>query len=136
MLSSTTTRRVIYAETDKMGFLYYGNYPAYYEVGRVEALRELGTSYKHLEDTGIQMPVRKLEIEYLSPAHYDELLTIRTTIRELPGVRMRFHYEIINEKGDVINRAIAELVFTRITDNRPVRPPEWFLDIFRPYFGS
>ncbi|HRY99602.1 MAG TPA: thioesterase family protein, partial [Bacteroidales bacterium] len=78
MLISTTKRRVIYGETDKMGFLYYGNYPAYYEVGRTEALRELGTSYKHLEDTGIQMPVRNLQVEYLAPARYDEMLTIRT----------------------------------------------------------
>lgn len=136
MLVSTTQRRVIYGETDRMGFLYYGNYPAYYEVGRTEALRQLGTSYKHLEDTGIQMPVRSLSCEYLMPARYDELLTIRTIIREMPGVRMRFEYEVENEQGTVINKGKTELVFTRISDNRPVRPPDWFADLFRPYFGS
>lgn len=134
MLVSTTTRRVIYAETDKMGFLYYGNYPSYYEVGRVEALREMGTSYKALEDTGIQMPVRNLKCEYLAPAHYDELLTIRTIVDALPGVKMHFRYEIEKEDGTLINRGETDLVFTRIEDNRPVRPPRWFLEMFEPYF--
>lgn len=134
MLISITKRRVIYAETDRMGFLYYGNYPAYYEVGRVEALRELGTSYRLLEDFGIQMPVRSIEIEYLKPATYDELLTIRTIIEEMPGVRMRFRYEIENEEGEIINRGKTTLVFTKVENNRPQRPPAWFLDLFRPYF--
>ncbi|HRZ75917.1 MAG TPA: thioesterase family protein [Bacteroidales bacterium] len=136
MLISTTKRRVIYGETDKMGFLYYGNYPAYYEVGRTEALRELGTSYKHLEDTGIQMPVRNLQVEYLAPARYDEMLTIRTIIREMPGVRMHFEYEVENEAGFLLNRGSTDLVFTRVADNRPVRPPQWFLKLFLPYFGE
>jgi acyl-CoA thioester hydrolase len=134
MITGTSTRRVLYAETDRMGFLYYGNYPAYYEIGRTELLRKLGTSYKILEETGVQMPVRSLEIEYIKPAAYDDLLTIRARLTRMPGVRMHFYYEIENESGEVINRGRTELVFTRISDNKPVRPPDWFMDLLRPYF--
>lgn len=134
MITGSSTRRVLYAETDRMGFLYYGNYPAYYEIGRTELLRTLGTSYKALEETGVQMPVRSLEIEYLKPAAYDDLLTIRATLSRMPGVRMMFHYEIENESGEVINRGRTELVFTRISDNKPVRPPAWFAELLKPYF--
>jgi acyl-CoA thioester hydrolase len=134
MITGISTRRVLYAETDRMGFLYYGNYPSYYEVGRTELLRTLGTSYKALEETGVQMPVHSLQIEYIKPAAYDDVLSIRATLKEMPGVRMLFHYEIENESGEVINRGQTELVFTRISDNKPVRPPAWFVELLEPHF--
>ena len=134
MLTSMTRRRVIYAETDRMGYMYYGNYPMYYEVGRVEALRELGTSYRVLEDSGILMPVANISIKYLQPAYYDDLLTIKTIIPALPGVRMLFRYEIFNESDTMINQGETTLVFTDLLHRKPVRPPKWFLDLFQPYF--
>ena len=84
MYEHSTIVRVRYAETDQMDIVYYGNYAQYFEVGRVECIRDLGFSYKKMEEMGVRMPVVKLEIEYLRPAHYDELLTIKTVIKELP----------------------------------------------------
>lgn len=136
MFTSLVQRRVIYAETDRMGYLYYGNYPSYYEVGRVEALRELGTSYRILEDSGILMPVIQLHVEYLSPAYYDDLLNIKTFIPSLPSARMEFLYEISNEEGFVINRGSTTLVFTDIVKRKPVRPPQWFVQMFIPFFNE
>lgn len=77
-----------------------------------------------------------MEIEYLKPAEYDDLLTIRMIVPELPTVRMRFLYEVRNESGELLNKATTELVFTRVQDNRPVRPPAWFLELFHPFFGA
>ena len=94
MFSSKTKIRVRYAETDQMGYVYYGNYAAFYEVGRVEALRGIGLSQKMLEDSGIMMPVLNLQCNYFKQAKYDDLLEIETIISSKPGVRCRFEYEI------------------------------------------
>ena len=88
MYQHETEIRVRYGETDQMGFVYYGNYPLYYEVGRVEALRNLGLSYKEMEADGIALPVRKLEINYYKPALYDHLLRMETKIEEFQGARL------------------------------------------------
>src|ERR1700761_2513306 len=99
MYESTTQVRVRYAETDQMNVVYYGNYAQYFEVGRVEAIRQLGFSYKDLEATGIIMPVVEFTAKYLRPARYDDLLTIRTTIQDWPaGHRIAFHQEVYNER--------------------------------------
>jgi acyl-CoA thioester hydrolase len=112
MYVSETQLRVRYAETDQMGFLYYGNYAAYYEVGRAEAIRALGFTYKQLEELGIIMPVVKLESTYHRPARYDDLITIRTTLKELPaGSSVAFHSELFNEEGKLLNTGITTLVF-------------------------
>ena len=93
MLNADINIRVRYAETDKMGYVYYGNYATYYEVGRVEALRKLGMSYKEMEDEGIMLPVLSFNIKYFKPAFYDDLLTIKTSITEMPNTRIKFEYE-------------------------------------------
>ena len=103
--------RVRYAETDRMGYVYYGHYAAYFEVARVEMLRSLGFSYKKLEDEGVILPVLDYNIKYIRPGYYDDLLTIKTTIKELPTARMRFNYETFNEKKELINIAETTLVF-------------------------
>ena len=93
MYITETTIRVRYSETDKMGYVYYGNYAQYFEVGRVEALRDLKTSYKEMEDTGVMLPVYEFNIKYLKPAFYDDLLVIKTTIREIPTAKIKFDYD-------------------------------------------
>ncbi len=112
LYTSETTVRVRYAETDPMGFLYYGYYAQYYEVGRAEAIRQVGFTYKQLEELGIQMPVLRLSSEYLRAARYDDLLTIRTILPALPESSVvTFHYEIYNEAGKLLNRGSTDLLF-------------------------
>lgn len=134
MYTAETQIRVRYAETDQMGYTYYGNYATYYEVGRVEALRQLGFNYKELEEAGVMMPVTNLHSRFIQPAKYDELLTIKVIIRELPKVRMHFGYEVTNELGIKINEGETTLVFINMSNNRPSRAPEHLLQILKPYF--
>ncbi len=130
MYISETTLRVRYAETDQMGYVYYGNYPAYYEVGRTEALRQLGTSYNNMEQHGVMMPVASMNIKYKRPAKYDDLLTIKTIVKELPKMRMHFFYEVYNEDGKLLNEGETVLAFIDMKRNRPVPCPDWMTEIF------
>lgn len=134
MYISETTVRVRYAETDRMGYVYYGNYTQYYEIGRVEALRQLGTSYKEMEDNGIMLPVYTCNIKYLKPALYDDLLLIKTIIKELPTAKISFDYEIYNEKNELLNTANTQLVFINTGNKRPCAAPESFMEKIRNYF--
>lgn len=112
MYISETTVRVRYGETDQMGVLYYGNYALYYEVGRAEAVRQLGFTYKELEELGIMMPVVELHSQYFRPARYDDLLTVKTIVKELPdGSSMTFYTELYNEAGQLLNKGKTTLVF-------------------------
>ena len=135
MYSSETTVRVRYAETDQMGYVYYGNYAMYYEVGRVESLRQLGLTYKALEEMGIMMPVLENHSRYKAPARYDELLTVKTTIKEIPGVRITFYYEIFNENKKLVNEGQTQLVFIDMRSNRPRKAPEAMLKVLSPFFA-
>lgn len=95
-----------------MGYLYYGNYALYYEVGRAEAIRQLGFTYRQLEELGIMMPVVELNVKYYRPALYDDLVTVKTILKELPdGPRIQFHSELYNEQGQLLNIGITTLVF-------------------------
>lgn len=134
MYVSETTVRVRYAETDKMSYVYYGNYTHYYEVGRVEALRQLGTSYKEMEDSGVMLPVYKCELKYLKPALYDDLLIIKTTIREMPSARIIFDYEIYNQKDELINTGTTTLVFIDVKTNKPRVAPSSITEKLKNYF--
>lgn len=135
MYQSETFVRVRYGETDQMGYVYYGYYAMYYEVARVEALRQLGLTYKSLEETGIIMPVLENHSYFIAPGRYDELLRIVTTVREKPGVRIRFTYDIYNEKNELINRGETLLAFIDRKSGRPVRPPQVMVEVLRPYFS-
>lgn len=119
MYITETQLRVRYGETDRMGYCYYGNYAEYFEVARVEALRNLGFSYKKLEDNGILLPVLEYKIKYLKPAYYDDLLTIKTIIKELPVTRIIFEYETYNERDEKINMGETTLVFINKNTKRP-----------------
>lgn len=126
--------RVRYAETDQMGYVYYGNYAAYYEVARTEMLRKTGFSYKELEEMGVMMPVLEMNIKYNQPAKYDELLTIKVIIKEKPAVRIKFEYEVYNEMGTLLNTGTTQLVFVDISRNRPCKAPDVFMKQMEPYF--
>jgi acyl-CoA thioester hydrolase len=116
--------RVRYGETDRMGYVYYGNYAQYFEVARVEALREFGVSYREMEEGGIMLPVHTYSVRFIKPAYYDDLLTIRTRIIKLSGARIYFQFETFNEKGEQINTAEVTLVFIHATTKKPCAPPE------------
>ena len=124
MYSFETKIRVRYGETDQMSFVYYGVYAQYYEVGRVELLRSLGLSYKEIEAMGFALPVVNMNIKYKKPAFYDDELTIRTTIKELPSVKITFHYETLNEKGELLNVGEVILVFINKKTGKPCFAPE------------
>lgn len=134
MFEQTTQVRVRYAETDQMGYVYYGNYAAYYEVGRVESLRSLGLSYKELEEQGVMMPVLENKSKYLAPAKYDELLTIKTIIKKKPAVRIQFDYEIYNESDKLIHIGETVLVFVDMKTGRPCQQPEVMAKLLNPFF--
>ena len=136
MFASETQVRVRYAETDQMGYVYYGNYPMYYEVARVEAFRSLGFPYKELEAMGIGMPVRDMDIKYHAPGKYDELLTLKVKIPEMPAARIRFIYEVYNEAGKLINEGSTTLVFMKMENGRPVRLPQVMHDLLIPFFSE
>ena len=129
ILKSNTSLRVRYGETDQMGYCYYGNYAQYFEVGRVEALREIGMSYRELEENGIMLPVSEYSVKYISPAKYDDELTIITYIKELRGVRLSFDYEIYNSEDKKVAEAMTTLVFVSKETMRPSAPPEEFIDL-------
>ena len=134
MIKTETTLRVRYGETDQMGFVYYGVYAQYYEVGRVEAMRSLGFSYKEMEESGVLMPVINLTINYKKPALYDDEVRIVTAVKEMPGVRITFHYECYNQKNVLLNTGSVKLVFIDKQKNKPMQPPQWFMDGFMKKF--
>ncbi|PST82472.1 thioesterase [Pedobacter yulinensis] len=134
MYSHSTKIRVRYAETDQMGYMYYGNYAQYYEVGRVEMLRSLGMTYKSMEESGIMLPVLELSSKFIKPARYDEELTVTTTLKKFPGVRIFFEYELFNEESELINAGSTTLVFVDMEKNKPTQPPEDFLERLKKHF--
>lgn len=135
MYTSETHVRVRYGETDQMGYVYYGTYAMYYEVGRVESLRQLGLSYKELEEMGVMMPVLENKSKFISPALYDDLLRIVTTIRVKPSVKITFEYEIFNGQNKLIHQGETLLAFVQMNSGKPCRPPEVFQKVLEPYFG-
>jgi acyl-CoA thioester hydrolase len=134
MYTSETHVRVRYGETDQMGNVYYGNYALYYEVARVESLRQLGTTYKSLEENGVMLPVIENKSRYIASAKYDDLLTIKTTLREKPGVKIKFEYEIYNEENKLIHQGETTLVFIDVKTRKPCRAPEEMIKLLSPYF--
>ena len=136
MYVSETQIRVRYAETDQMGFVYYGNYATYYEVGRTEALRQLGTTYQKLEESGVMMPVVDLKVQYIKPARYDDLLTIKTIVTDIPKSKMQFLYEVYNEEGVLLNKGETLLVFISAERMRGTRCPQWMQDYIQEAFDE
>jgi acyl-CoA thioester hydrolase len=135
MFVHETQIRVRYGETDQMGFVYYGNYALYYEVGRVEAIRSLGLTYKDLENQGVAMPVVRLEAKYIQPARYDDLLLITTRITELPDRFIVFDVRISNQDQVLLNKARVTLCFKDIRTGASIRTPSSITEKLKPYFN-
>jgi acyl-CoA thioester hydrolase len=123
--------RVRYAETDQMGVVYHGNYAQYFEMGRVEWLRDLGLSYAFMEKNGIMLPVVSLTLNYKKPARYDDLLTVRTILKKQESVKIEFDYEIFNEKSELLTTGNSVLVFVDMKTGRPVLPPDYVLEALK-----
>ena len=136
MIRHETQKRVRYGETDQMGYLYYGHYALYYEIGRVELLRSLGQTYASLEaEAGVFMPVLSMQSRYVRPARYDDLLTIRTELRRLPAHDITFHYELVSPSGRLVNGGSTRLCFVARDGGARVNCPPSLLATLRPHFG-
>jgi len=125
--------RIRYSETDQMGFCYYGNYPVFLELGRVEALRSLGISYRELEDQGILLPVTFLHIEYKKPLRYDEQFKVTTKLTVLSSCSVTFDYELLNLNDQITTIASTVLVFTDARSLKPIRIPKPLMDALKTY---
>ncbi|WP_431214838.1 acyl-CoA thioesterase [Puia sp. P3] len=135
MYISETTMRVRYAETDRMNVVYHGNYAQYFEVGRVEAIRQAGISYKDLEDSGTILPVVEWNAKFLRPARYDDLLTVRTTLSEWPSDhRLRFRQEVFNAEGKLLTVGDVLLYFLRSETMEKTPMPKEMAEKLKPFF--
>lgn len=135
MFETTTQIRARYAETDRMGYVYYGNYLTYFEVARTEAIRALGLTYRRLEDElNMMLPVTEAKLNYKRPARYDDLLTLKTRVAEWPGVRIRFDTEVFDEAGNLLVSGYVALAFVNKTTMRPCRPPAVFLETLQNFW--
>lgn len=121
--------RVRYAETDQMGVVYHGNYAQYFEMGRVEWLRNKGISYKSMEEKGIMLPVVSLTMNYKRPARYDDELTVRTIFKNLESVKIEFDYEIYNQSNELLTIGSSALVFVDVKTGRPTLPPDYIKEL-------
>lgn len=128
MFTNKIEFRVRYGETDQMGVVYHGNYAQYLEMGRIEWLRDLGISYKKMEEEGIMLPVISLSLNYKLSAFYDDIIQVTTTLKKLPTAKIEFDYKIENEKGEILTLAETTLAFIDIKTKRPMRCPKYILD--------
>lgn len=135
MYISETSTRVRYAETDQMGIVYYGNYAQYFEIGRVESIRQLGYSYKQMEEDGVMLPVVEMHIKYLRSAVYDDLITIKTTLRDLPiDHKIIFHQEVFNEAGKLLTTGTVQLYFLDVKTKKRTIMPDAMREKLLPFF--
>ena len=120
--------RVRCAETDQMGVVYHGNYAQYFEMGRVEWLRNMGVSYKWMEENGVMLPVVSLSMNFKKPARYDDLLTVKTILKSQTSVKIEFDYEIYNENDELLTTGYSMLVFVDMKTGKPILPPSYVLE--------
>ncbi len=135
MYSHAVKYRVCYADTDQMGYVYYGNYARLYEIARVETLRSLGVSYKSLEDNGIGLPVAELYTKFIAPGLYDDELTVICQVDMLPTAKIVFSYRIKNEAGDLINEGKTTLVFMDLKTKKVIKAPDFIMNALMPYYS-
>ncbi|MDY6026217.1 thioesterase family protein [Bergeyella zoohelcum] len=131
MIIASYSFRVRYAEVDSMKFVYYGNYAQYFELGRVELFRKVGISYNEIEKRGIWLPVSEFYVKYIKSARYDDLLTVKTYIRKIPGVRIIFDYELFNEKNELITTASTTLYFFDPERKKIISCPDFLLTLIK-----
>ena len=136
MIIHTCYYRVRYRDTDQMGYMYYGNYAFLYEIGRTEAMRSIGLSYKHMEkEMGVMMPVARTDFRYIRPAYYDDLLRIQTTLKDIPDKRITFYSEIFNENDELVNGGWVTLGFVDAKTFKTTVAPPYFIKVIKPHFG-
>ncbi len=123
-MTHSTTFRVRYSETDRMGYMYYGNYAAWFEVGRVELLRSLGLTYRKMEDEGVILPVRDFTVRYFKPVKYDDEVYLKTTLTDLSGAKITFDFVLEDSDGVKLCTSTIVLVFCDKISGRPTRAPE------------
>ena len=128
MKNFSTNVRVRYGETDQMGVVYHGNYASYFEIARTEWLRNLGVTYKELENKGIMLPVISLFFNFIKSAKYDDVLTIIVILKKNPLVKIEFDYEIYNQKKEKISTGNSVLAFMDMKTNKPLRCPNYILE--------
>ena len=136
MYSHAVKYRVCYADTDQMGYVYYGNYARLYEIARVETLRSLGVSYKSLEDNGIGLPVTEHYTKFIAPGLYDDELTVLCQVERMPSAKIEFAYQIKNEQGHLINEGKTTLVFIDLESKKVIKAPEFILNALQPYYSK
>ena len=128
MKKFSTSIRVRYGETDQMGVVYHGNYATYFEVARTEWLRDLGITYKDMENSGIMLPVISLFFNFVKSAKYDDVLTIYVFLKKRPLVKIEFDYEIFNQKKEKISTGNSILAFMDMKTNKPIKCPDYILE--------
>ncbi|MGW9686559.1 acyl-CoA thioesterase [Flagellimonas sp. 2504JD1-5] len=128
MRQNSFSFRVRYGETDQMGIVHHGNYAQYLEMGRIEWLRTVGTSYRAMEENGIMLPVISLQINYKKSALFDDLLTVETTIKKPPLVKIEFDYKIFNESNELLSTANTVLAFMDKKSRKPIKCPDYILE--------
>lgn len=119
--------RVAYPDTDQMGSMHHANYVKYYEMARWELLRNIGVSYDSVEKAGVMCPVVTMNFRFIRPTRYDALLTVKTRLTKLKGVRMWFTYELFNDKNELINEAETEIAFVGRETWKPCAPPDFLV---------
>src|SRR5690606_25488855 len=129
MKSHSSYVKVRYAETDQMGVVYHGNYAQYLEIARIEWLAALGISYQKMEEEGVMLPVYELNLRFKKSAKFDDVLRIDTKLSKTPGVRIEFTYEIYNQNEELLTEASTTLIFMSIEQNRPIKCPQYILDL-------
>lgn len=134
MYISNTNLRVKYADTDAMGVVYHGTYAQYFEVGRAEAFRALGYTYKKFEDDGFALPIVEVKMRFRKPAKYDDLLDIRTIIKEFPNRKLTIYTEIYNENKQMLASGEIIFIFVKSHNMKPIIAPEQFKSILLPFF--
>jgi len=133
MIVSKSKIRIRYDEVDKMGYVYHGNYAKYYHISRTELLRKIEISDRELETHDILLPVIELNIKYLKPVFYDDIITIQTTLQKIPASRLVFHHEVYSDTNEIINRATSTVAFVDINTRKPMKAPQFIVNKIKSY---
>ena len=137
MFVHETKVKVRYAETDQMGIVHHANYALYYEIARTECFEaSSGITYESMEAKGVMLPLLELQSKFLKPAFYNQVLTVKCLVKELPTVRLNVEYEIYNEAEQLINIGKTVLVFVDKQTRKPCQPPKNFMDGVKPHFTT
>ncbi|MGC9150719.1 MAG: acyl-CoA thioesterase [Microbacter sp.] len=136
MIFHTIQFRVLYPDTDKMGTMHHSNYAKYYELARWELFRSIGIPYQQIEEAGVMCPVINMHFHFLKTVQYDELLTVRTRLKSIKGVRMWFTYQLYNKDNELVNEAETELAFVEMHSWKPVAPPDFVLKAIKQHHDN